>query len=87
MHKPHWTMTTNSAPMNAALVLLISFMLRYGAESFFRMFAASLGALTIEAAMLPASSPGTKRGGRALALDPCREKRLIFTHRKLGATQ
>src|SRR6478752_5414986 len=30
---------------------------------FFRMFAASLGALRIEAATLPASSPGTKRGG------------------------
>src|SRR5258706_10989299 len=35
----------------------------YGADSFFKMFAASLGALRIDAAMLPASSPVTKRGG------------------------
>src|SRR5215510_11785055 len=35
----------------------------HGIANFFRMFTASFGALRIEAAIFPASSPGTKRGG------------------------
>jgi hypothetical protein len=62
VHKLNGTKRRNNA-VNAALVGFTSSILRYGAESFFKMFAASLGALRIEAAMLPASSPGTKRGG------------------------